>query len=104
MNLQPVLNAVLEDYVLPLGGDHGVAHWARVPENGLRLAESTGANVDVVSHGCDAVHGHLGRYRGRTLSDTQRAFGGNRLYPSRTLAEGRWFGKAVANGAPLLAF
>lgn len=35
MNLKPVLQAILEHYVLPLGGDHGVAHWARVLENGL---------------------------------------------------------------------
>ena len=44
-----VLHAVLEDYVLPLVGDQGVAHWARVLENGLRLAEDTGANIEVVS-------------------------------------------------------
>ena len=49
MNLTPILHAVLEDYGLPLGGDHGVAHRARVLENGLRLAEETGANVEVVS-------------------------------------------------------
>jgi len=49
MNLKPVLQAILEAYSLPLGGDHGVAHWARVLENGLRLAEETGANVEVVS-------------------------------------------------------
>jgi uncharacterized protein len=48
MNLKAVLNSILEDYALPLGGDHGVAHWARVLENGLRLAEETGANVEVV--------------------------------------------------------
>ena len=29
MNLKPILQAILEDYALPLGGDHGVAHWAR---------------------------------------------------------------------------
>ena len=46
--LKPVLNAILEEYTLPLGGDHGVAHWARVLENGLRLAEETNANVEVV--------------------------------------------------------
>jgi uncharacterized protein len=49
MNLLPVLSVILEDYALPLGGDHGVAHWARVLENGWRLAEETGANVEVVS-------------------------------------------------------
>jgi uncharacterized protein len=48
LNIPLVLTMVLEDYVLPLGGDHGVVHWARVLENGLRLAEETGANVEVV--------------------------------------------------------
>ena len=49
MNLKPILQVILEDYALPIAGDHGVAHWARVLENGLRLAEKTGANVEVVS-------------------------------------------------------
>ncbi len=48
LNIPLVLKAVLEDYVLPWHGDHGVAHWARVLENGLRLAEDTGANVEAV--------------------------------------------------------
>jgi uncharacterized protein len=43
-----VLRAVLDDYALPWGGDHGVAHWAMVFENGLHLAEETGAVVEVV--------------------------------------------------------
>jgi uncharacterized protein len=43
-----ILHAVLDEYVLPWDGDHGVAHWARVLENGLRLAEETGADVEVV--------------------------------------------------------
>lgn len=42
-----MLQAVLEDYTLPLAGDHGVAHWARVLENGLRLAEETGWGIDI---------------------------------------------------------
>jgi len=49
MNLKPILQVILEDYALPLAGVHGVAHWARVLENGLRLAEATGANVEVVA-------------------------------------------------------
>ena len=48
LNIPLILHAVLEDYALPWGGDHGVVHWARVYENGLRLAEETGAIVDVV--------------------------------------------------------
>jgi len=49
MNLKPVLDAILADYVLPLDGYHGVVHWARVLENGRRLSSETGANVAVVS-------------------------------------------------------
>ncbi len=49
MNLKPLLAAILEDYALPINGDHGISHWARVFENGRRLCELTGANADVVS-------------------------------------------------------
>jgi len=48
-NISLILHAVLEEYTLPWDGDHGVAHWARVLENGLRLAGETGANIEVVS-------------------------------------------------------
>lgn len=48
LNLPLVLQSILDDYALPLRGAHGVAHWARVLENGLRLAEETGANIEVV--------------------------------------------------------
>jgi len=43
-----VLQSVLDEYALRWDGVHGVIHWARVFENGLRLAEKTGANVEVV--------------------------------------------------------
>jgi uncharacterized protein len=43
MNLKRVVHTVLEDYALPWHGTHGVGHWARVLENGLRLAEVTGS-------------------------------------------------------------
>ena len=49
VEISKVLKAVLEDYSLPLDGFHGVAHWARVLENGRRLASETGANIEVVS-------------------------------------------------------
>jgi hypothetical protein len=41
MDLKPILQSILEVYLLPLNGHHGVAHWARVLENGLRLADET---------------------------------------------------------------
>jgi hypothetical protein len=37
-----ILHAVLEEYVLCWDAAHGVAHWARVLENRLRLAGETG--------------------------------------------------------------
>jgi uncharacterized protein len=43
-----ILGAVRADYALTLGGIHGVSHWARVRENGLRLARETGADVEVI--------------------------------------------------------
>jgi uncharacterized protein len=48
LHLKSLVHAVLEDYALPWHGTHGVSHWARVLENGLRLAEETGANAEVV--------------------------------------------------------
>jgi uncharacterized protein len=45
----PILHEILDRYTLPIRGDHGVVHWARVLENGLRLAPLTGANVEVVT-------------------------------------------------------
>ena len=72
INIPLVLNAVLDEYVLSVNGCHGVAHWARVMENGLRLADETGANIEVlclfavlhdskrVNDGHDPDHGQRG--------------------------------------------
>jgi uncharacterized protein len=43
-----IVQAVLDEYVLPWDGYQGVAHWARVLENGRRLAGKTGAIIEVV--------------------------------------------------------
>jgi len=48
LDIRLILHSLLEEYILPWDGDHGVAHWARVFENGLRLAEQTGADVQIV--------------------------------------------------------
>ena len=48
IELKPLVHAILEDYALPWHGTHGIGHWARVLENGLRLAVATGANIEVV--------------------------------------------------------
>lgn len=47
-NLPLIVQAILDEYALPWDGDHGVAHWARVLKNGLRLAKVTGASIEVI--------------------------------------------------------
>ena len=81
LDLKPLIHRILEDYSLPLFGTHGVGHWARVMENGLRLAKETGANVEVVQlfaifhdsrrvyEGLDLGHGQRGAEFAQVLRD-----------------------------------
>jgi uncharacterized protein len=74
-----ILDAVLPSYALELDGIHGVAHWARVMENGRCLAEETGADAEVVrlfalfhdsrriNDGTDPYHGSRAANFARTL-------------------------------------
>lgn len=43
-----VWKAILDGYTLPLLGTHGLGHWARVMENGRRIAGPSGADVAVL--------------------------------------------------------
>ena len=43
-----LLSIIKEQYQLRWHGTHGVIHWNRVYENGMRLAEQQGVNVRVV--------------------------------------------------------
>jgi uncharacterized protein len=84
-----LLRRIRVQYALPWRGIHGVTHWARVLENGLRLAGITGARPPVVAlfaifH--DSVRfneswdPHHGR-RGAALAATLRG-------PSFTISDG----------------
>lgn len=44
-----IIEEILRGYALPARGDHGVVHWARVLENGLRVAEANGADREVIT-------------------------------------------------------
>ena len=44
-----LVREILRGYRLPVRGTHGVVHWARVLENGLRVAELNGADTRVVT-------------------------------------------------------
>jgi uncharacterized protein len=71
-DLRNLVHNILDQFTLVPAGEHGIAHWARVLENGLRLAPITGANIAVVqlfavlhdsrrfSDGDDPDHGRRG--------------------------------------------
>jgi uncharacterized protein len=47
-DFRQVARAAKKRFVLDLHGIHGVPHWQRVRENGLRIAKHTGANRQIV--------------------------------------------------------
>lgn len=49
MDFAAIIAEILDGYELSARGFHGVVHWARVMENGLKLAETTGADPTIVS-------------------------------------------------------
>ena len=90
-DLKPIVDAVLTQYVLPIEGDHGVAHWARVLTNGHRIAEQTEVSIAVVSlfavlhdsrrfnEGVDSDQGHRGaelaaQFRGNLFELSDKEF------------------------------
>jgi uncharacterized protein len=86
-----LLNTILCGYTLPPMGLHGMPHWARVLENGLRLTPTTGADPEVVAlfalfhdarrvnEGRDPAHGARGALLVRTLGPERLG-----LDPART--------------------
>lgn len=48
-DLASIVKVILDGYVLPVRGFHGVVHWARVLENGLRIAEVNQSDAEVVT-------------------------------------------------------
>jgi uncharacterized protein len=48
MDNPDLIRIIRDQYALDWNGVHGVGHWSRVRENGLRLAEKTGARTEVV--------------------------------------------------------
>jgi len=49
MEIIPLLNNISEQYILHPNGAHGLSHWGRVLENGLRLAEVEGGDQNVIT-------------------------------------------------------
>jgi uncharacterized protein len=55
-NVPLILHAILEDYALPWDGHHGIARWARLLENELRLA-ATWTGVRLMERALTAIPG-----------------------------------------------
>ena len=64
-----LMRAIRAQYRLNPHGLHGLAHWLRVRENGLRLAEATGADIVVVEHFA-ALHDACRLTDGRDIEPT----------------------------------
>jgi uncharacterized protein len=83
--LTPALvDAILQQYRLPLRGLHGLSHWARVLENGRLLAARTGARLEVVE--LFALF-----HDSRRLSDNGDPFHGARGAKLAAQYRGQWF-------------
>ncbi len=77
-----LIRAIRRDYRLHWRGIHGVNHWARVLENGIRLSASSGARLPVVqlfavfhdsrrfNDGSDPNHGRRGAAFAKKLRDS----------------------------------
>jgi uncharacterized protein len=81
LNIPVVLHTVLADYSLPWNGDHGVGHWARVLENGLHLAQQSGAAIEVVQlfavlHDCRRRNEHHDPGHGPRAAELARSLRG----------------------------
>ncbi len=82
LDIQQALRVILQRHELPWYGLHGISHWGRVLDNGLRIAEETGANRRVItlfalfhdsqriSDGNDPGHGQRGAYLAAELRGT----------------------------------
>ncbi|MEM1294783.1 MAG: hypothetical protein AAGH89_05415 [Verrucomicrobiota bacterium] len=73
-DLDAILALAKRHCTISVKGVHGVAHWQRVRENGQRVAEGSGANLEVVElfaylHDCCRVNDWLDPRHGPRAAD-----------------------------------
>lgn len=76
-----LVKAILDQYHLPIFGVHGVSHWARVYDNGMRVAQQTQASIPVVQlfsvfHDSRRVNEAIDPGHGRRGAELAEAFRG----------------------------
>ncbi|MHC4877786.1 MAG: HD domain-containing protein [Planctomycetota bacterium] len=76
---ESLIHRILQDQIVSWRGIHGLSHWGRVYENGMRLSDESGASRRVVelfaffhdsqrfNDGTDTGHGHRGAEYAKTL-------------------------------------
>jgi uncharacterized protein len=107
-----IMRAILAGYTLPVRGDHGVVHWARVMENGLRVAADTGADAEVVMlfalfHDARRVNEHRDDGHGQRGGDLARSLRGTLVHLNEARFEllyeaCRWHTDGLTAGDPTL--
>ncbi|MEQ8762509.1 MAG: hypothetical protein RL885_01185 [Planctomycetota bacterium] len=108
--IQPELAKVLRaEFRLDWLGIHGAGHWARVRQNGLRLADHTGADVEVVElfaflhdvqredDGTDLEHGLRAARYAESLRGTHIHLDDHRFRLLRLACEGHSRGETRAD-------
>jgi len=84
-DVRAIMQEILTGYVLPVRGYHGVVHWARVLENGLRIAEETGADREVVTlfalfHDSRRINEHRDHGHGQRGGELARSLRGTHVH------------------------
>lgn len=107
-----IMRSILAGYALPTRGDHGVVHWARVLQNGRRLAEATGADAEVVMlfavfHDARRVNQHRDDGHGQRGGDFARSLRGDLVHLDDARFEllyeaCRWHTDGLLTGDPTL--
>ncbi|HEX7770233.1 MAG TPA: hypothetical protein VF422_09410 [Dokdonella sp.] len=104
-----LIRVLRTSFALDWTGIHGASHWARVRENGLRLAESTGARANVVElfaflhDSCrendhvDPMHGARAAARAHSLAGSVIDIGGEDLSLLVAACEGHSDGAMLAD-------
>ncbi len=67
-----LIRRIKKEFVLDLNGIHGYCHWMRVKENGLFLAKTTGANINIIELFA-VFHDSKRKDDGRDLNHGKRA-------------------------------
>jgi len=77
-----LIEVIRKEFVLPRDGIHGASHWARVRDNGLRIAKLTDAHFEVVElfaflHDSKRLNDGVDPDHGRRAAESAKTFRGS---------------------------